>query len=103
MAAVSRVFGLHRKGVGLGHIQGFTASLVDSFTIQESSATHVHTMSSIASAFALALCSRVHHHHQVMEAFQEGIKQGYHTANYYSGRRRRQGQGQGCRRATRNT
>jgi len=99
MAAVSRVFGLHRKEVGLAHIQGFTASLVDSFTIQECSATNVHTMSSIASAFALALCSIVHHHQQVMEAFQEGIKQGYHTVNYYSGR----GQGQGRRRAGRNT
>lgn len=104
MAAVSRVFGLHREEVGLAHIQGFTASLIDSFTIQEPSATDIHTTSSTASAFALALRSRAHLHQQVMEAFQDGIKQGYHTVNYYSGRGRGRGrgQGQGRRRAAGN-
>lgn len=93
MAIVSRSFGMHRKNVSLSHIQGLVASLVDSFSIQEDRTTDVYTTSNMASAFALALRSRVHLHQQVVEAFQNGISQGMYTINYYSAR----GQGWGRR------
>lgn len=88
MGAISRTFGMHRKEVGLPHIQGLIASLVDSFKIQENSATDIHTASSIASAFALALRSRKHLHQHVMQAFKDGVRQGMETIIYYSGRGR---------------
>ncbi|KAF7444879.1 hypothetical protein A1F99_114320 [Pyrenophora tritici-repentis] len=89
MAAVCRTFGMHRKNVSLAHVQGLVASLVDSFSVQANSATDIHTTSSIASAFALALRSRVHLYQQVMQAFQDGIGQGMESVEYYSGRGRR--------------
>ena len=99
IGSVSRTFGMHRKDVSLTHIRDLIASLVDSFKVQENSATDIHTASSIASTFALALRSREHLHQHVMQAFQDGVKQGIDTINYYSGR----GRGRGRRHAATTT
>ncbi|RMZ72099.1 hypothetical protein GMOD_00007093 [Pyrenophora seminiperda CCB06] len=98
IASISRTFGMHRKDVSLAHIQALIASLVDSLYIHKDSSTDEDTTASgIASAFAVALRSRGHVHEEVMQAFQEGVRQGFDTIEYYSGRGR--GGGRGRRRA----
>jgi hypothetical protein len=89
IAAISRVFGMHRDRVSLVHIQGLVAALVDSFKFihDDSSTGDVHKTSRIAHTFAQRLRSRIHSVQDVALAFSNGVKQGTDVIAYYSRRR----------------
>ncbi|KAF1832717.1 hypothetical protein BDW02DRAFT_410809 [Decorospora gaudefroyi] len=87
LAAIARAFGMHREDVSLEHLQALVASLVNSFHITKDSLLNVHTTSSIANAFSIALRSRVHGHQDVTAAFQNGVQQGTDINAYYNARR----------------
>jgi hypothetical protein len=87
MGSISRVFDMHGTKVSLDHIQDLIARLVNGWQISNHHAKDIHTMSSIATTFAMALSSKVHRAQDVMVAFQNGVQQGTDIIAYYSHRR----------------
>jgi hypothetical protein len=87
MGAISRIFGMHRNNVNLEHIQGLISRLVDGWQISEHPVSDIHTISSIATSFAMSLRSRAYRVQDVMLAFQKSVHQGTDTIAYYACRR----------------
>ena len=59
------------------HITEFVARVVDGFSIHKHSATDIHSMSSIAQAFATAFGPHpLHSHQEIMAAFLDGVEDG---------------------------
>ncbi|USP82623.1 hypothetical protein yc1106_09897 [Curvularia clavata] len=87
MGTIARVFGMHSKKVGLVHIQGLIAALVDSFQLMHNSGDVAHDKD-MAYAFARELRSKRHSMEDVTRAFREGVKQGREIVGYYESRRR---------------
>ncbi|RAR10903.1 hypothetical protein DDE82_000874 [Stemphylium lycopersici] len=89
MASISKAFGMNREGVGLLHVTGLVACLVDSFQLLRSPVVDGRASSSIAHAFAMTLRSRSYTTQDVMKAFLEGVQQGSDTVAFYSRKRPR--------------
>lgn len=82
---------MHSKKVGLAHIQGLVAALVDSFHLLHSSSDFAQE--DFGYAFAKELRARAHGIREVADAFRSGVKQGREIVGYYENQRwRRDGQ-----------
>jgi hypothetical protein len=86
IGAISRIFSMHRNNANLEHIQDFVSRLVDGWQINGHPASDIHTISSVATSFAMSLRSRAHRVQDVMLAFQKGVQQGNDTIAYYARR-----------------
>ncbi|KAF2190361.1 hypothetical protein K469DRAFT_658225 [Zopfia rhizophila CBS 207.26] len=90
MGRIAKLFGLSEPSTKIAHISEWVSNFVASFGIQQAPGQDLHTKSSIAIAFAIALDSRAPSYHlqDVMLAFQSGVESGLATIAYFASRRR---------------
>lgn len=83
MGRVAKLFGM--RTLTDQHLTDFIARLVDGFYVEQNASTDIHTMSTIASHFALAFGSHpLYTHQQLMSAFLDGIDQGLRYTERWS-------------------
>jgi hypothetical protein len=87
MGLVCQAFGMHSDGASLLHIQGLTASLVDSLHLTAGPLSNFRTSARVARSFALSLRSRIHLVQDVEIAFVDGVEQGLATIAFFTRRR----------------
>jgi hypothetical protein len=83
MGRVAKVFGMNK--LSRPHVVEFVARMVDGFSVQQTPAADMQTMSTLASGFALGMGS--HHtytHQEIMGAFLEGVDEGTKCAARWS-------------------
>lgn len=90
IGAIALTFGMHRENIGLEHIQGLIAALVDSFQLAHGSDDGAYD-EDVAYAFAKELRSRRYNVEDVKEAFGEGVRKGREIVGYYASRRKYSG------------
>jgi hypothetical protein len=87
MGLVCRTFGMHRDCASLLHVQGLTASLVDSLHLTAGPLNDFRKSAKVAGSFALSLRSRIHLIQDIEAAFVDGVEQGLATIAFYNRRR----------------
>ncbi|KAF1974429.1 hypothetical protein BU23DRAFT_638071 [Bimuria novae-zelandiae CBS 107.79] len=87
LGGFSNAMGLGNAGVSLQHITEFVQVCVDGWSLNCALVDDIHTRSSFAYTFAIALSSQTFHLQDIMGAFFDGVERGLHNVAFYERRR----------------
>ena len=94
LGKTAKMFGVNQSSVTLVHMQDFVARIMDGWSITKGQYVDMHTMSSLAAVFAIALGPHEgrYSRQEIMAAFIEGVENGTrciaHWSRSHSGGRR---------------
>ncbi|KAJ4326366.1 hypothetical protein N0V94_000041 [Neodidymelliopsis sp. IMI 364377] len=86
LGKIAKAFGMTKPTITLPHVQDFIARLIDGWTIRKSPNTDIHTMSSIAATFSIAMGTHQAGYtvQDVMGAFVNGVDDGTRCIAHWS-------------------